>query len=256
MVTQLERPERDEPDRFCASWQAQRETLSSCTTECRARNVVVFLLDAPLSLQEYVTHKKVTFAEISRAVAGLISGRRDVVVFGAHAVNAYAREERMTSDIDVMSTNAAGLAEEIRACLAKEFHISVRVRSMTKRGAGFRVYQLMKPKNRPLVDVRQEDHLPDSVSKRGVRFVEPAALLAMKVISYVARRNQIKGDTDRVDIRRMLEAFPELRKLQGKVTNKLLAEGASSQPLQDPSAVLEAWHGFVNERLDPDDDEY
>lgn len=196
-----------------------------------------------------MAHEKVSLADISRAVASFISGRRDVVVFGAHAVNAYVSEPRMTADIDVLSTNAEALAEEIRGYLAKKFHIAVRVRAMTKKGAGFRVYQQMKPKNRPLVDVRQESQLPASVSKRGVRFVEPTTLLAMKVQSYVARRNQIKGDTDRADIRRMLVRFPKLRKLHGEVADRLAYEGASE-------AVFKAWQDFVNERLDPDEDEY
>jgi len=109
------------------------------------------------------------------------------------------------------------------------------------------VYQIMKPKNRPLVDVRQEPSLPKAVSKRGVRFVEPITLLAMKVKSYVARRNQIKGDTDRVDIRRLLVAFPKLRKLGGEVTRMLIDEGVSDD-------VLKAWYGFVEGRLEPDSD--
>lgn len=209
----------------------------------------VFLFDAPLTIREYMTHRKVPFAEISRAIAGFIAGRRDAVIFGAQAVNAYVEEERMTSDIDVISTSAEKLASEIRDYLAKKFFISVRVRPMTKRGAGFRVYQLMKPKNRSLVDVRQEERLPESRSKRGVRFVEPVTLLAMKVRSYAARRNQIKGDTDRVDIRRLLVTFPELRKLRGQVTDKLLADGASN-------VVLGIWYDFVRERLDPESDEY
>lgn len=209
----------------------------------------MFLFDAPLSLQEFMTHQKVSLADISRAVAAFISGRRDAVVFGAHAVNAYVKEARMTSDIDILSTSSEDLANEIRDHLAAKFHIAVRVRAMTKRGAGFRVYQAMKPKNRPLVDVRQEANLPDSISKRGVRVVEPATLIAMKVISYVARRNQIKGDTDRADVRRMLATFPKLRKLHGEVADKLLVGEASE-------AALKAWATFVNERLDPDDDEY
>jgi len=208
----------------------------------------MFLFDAPLALQEYVTHQKVSLADISRAVASFIAGRRDAVVFGAHAVNAYVGEPRMTSDIDVLSTNAEALAEELRDYLAAKFHIAVRVRAMTKKSAGYRVYQAMRPKNRALVDVRQEDNLPETVSKRGVRFVEPVALLAMKVNSYVARRNQVKGDTDRIDIRRMLVTFPKLRKLGGEVTRKLISEGASDD-------VLKAWYGFVEERLDPDADD-
>ena len=196
-----------------------------------------------------MTHEKVPFADISKAVAAFLSGRKDAVIFGAQAINAYVDEERMTSDIDVISTNAEKLAEEIRAFLGAKFRIAVRVRAMTKKGAGFRVYQVMKPKNRSLVDVRQESRLPDSIAQRGVQFVEPVTLLAMKIKSYAARRKQIKGDTDRVDIRRMLVTFPELRELEGDVTDKLVSDGASN-------AVLEIWYDFVEEKLDPDSDEY
>lgn len=213
----------------------------------------MFLFDAPLTLREYMTHEKVPLADIFQAVAKFISGRRDVVVFGAQAVNAHVSmgtgDERMTSDIDVLSTNAEKLANEIRDLLAAKFHIAARVRSMTKAGAGFRVYQLMKPKNRSLVDVRQESHLPKTTTRRGVQFVEPVTLLAMKIKSYDARRNQIKGELDRTDIRRMLVTFPELRELHGKVSTKLLDDGASD-------AVLKIWYEFVHERLDPDSDEY
>ena len=209
----------------------------------------MLLFDDPLTFREYMTREKVPLADITRAVANFISGRRDVVVFGAQAVNVYADEKRMTADIDVLSTDAEKLAEELRSYLAKKFYISVHVRPMTKKGAGFRVYQVTKPKNRTLVDVRQETRLPQSISKRGVRIVEPITLLAMKVKCYAARRNQVKGDTDRVDIRRMLATFPELRKLHGQVTDKLLEDGVSS-------AVLEIWYDFVHERLEPDSDEY
>lgn len=209
----------------------------------------MFLFDAPLTLREYVTHERVPLADIFHAVARLLAGRHDAIVFGAQAVNFYAEEERMTADIDVLSTDAEGLAEEIRAYLATQFHIATRVRSMTKKGAGFRVYQVQKEKNRSLVDVRQEANLPDSVSERGVHFVEPVTLLAMKIESYAARRNQIKGDTDRVDIRRMLASFPELRELHGEVEEKLISDHV-------PKEILDIWYDFVEERLDPDSDEY
>src|ERR1700679_152849 len=205
----------------------------------------MFLFDAPFTLREHMTSSRVRLADIHRAVAELLSGRRDAVVFGAQAVNAYVDEERMTSDIDVMSTNAEELAEEIRAYLSRKFYISVRVRTMTKRGAGFRVYQVLKPKNRSLVDVRQESHLPGSVSRGGVQIAEPIELIVLKIKSYAARRNQIKGDTDRVDIRRMLLTFPKLRKLDGEITGKLLKDKVSD-------TVLEIWYGFVKERLEPD----
>lgn len=196
-----------------------------------------------------MTHEKVLLADIFRSVGDFISGRRDVVVFGAHAVNAYVDEERMTGDIDVLSTNAEKLANDIRDHLAKQFHIAVRVRSMTKHGAGYRVYQVMKPKNRSLVDVRQEALLPASRTRAGTQIVEPISLLAMKVESYAARKHQIKGNTDRADIQRLLFALPELKKIRGKVTDKLISNGASD-------AVLEIWYMFVREKLDPESDEY
>ena len=209
----------------------------------------MFLLDAPLTMREYMTHEPTPLADISRAIGDFLQGRHDVVVFGAHAVNAYVRVERMTLDVDLVAMEAKKIATELRDYLARCFHIAVRVRAMTKRGAGFRVYQLTKPRNRSLVDVRQETRLPASVSKGGVRFVEPVTLLAMKVQSYAARRNQIKGDTDRVDIRRMLETWPRLRKRHGEVTDKLRTDGA-------PSHVLRTWYAFVDERLAPDTDDY
>jgi hypothetical protein len=48
-------------------------------------------------------------------------------------VNAYVGEPRMTQDIDVLSLQAASLAEELRRYLSERFYIAVRVR-MVKGG--------------------------------------------------------------------------------------------------------------------------
>ena len=53
------------------------------------------------------------------------------------------------------------IAEEIRAHLAARFRIAVRVREIAQ-GRGFRVYQIRKPGNRYLVDVRAVAALPPS----------------------------------------------------------------------------------------------
>ena len=45
------------------------------------------------------------------------------------------------------------LADELCAFLNRRFHIAVRVRTV-RGGIGYRVYQVSKPKNRHLVDVR------------------------------------------------------------------------------------------------------
>jgi hypothetical protein len=84
--------------------------------------------DAPLSLGEFVRGETLPLASVFRAVLELLAGRQDAVVFGAHAVNAYVDDEkqRMTGDVDVLSTDAAALAELIRSDLHSRFHIAAR----------------------------------------------------------------------------------------------------------------------------------
>lgn len=84
--------------------------------------------DAPLTLREFVTHEQVPLASVFAEVLPLLSSRDDVAIFGAHAVNAFATTERMTQDIDVLTTHAAELSEALRQRLAARFHIAVRVR--------------------------------------------------------------------------------------------------------------------------------
>ena len=114
----------------------------------------MLLADAPLTFREFVTQEEVPLATIFREVLEFLAGRSDAVLFGAHAVNAYCDPERMTHDVDLLSTRAAGLAEDLRERLAERLRIAARVREVIP-GQGFRVYQLRKPANRHLVDVRQ-----------------------------------------------------------------------------------------------------
>src|SRR4051812_33827325 len=66
----------------------------------------VLLADAPLTFREFVTHEGVPLAAIFREVLEFLAGRPDAVLFGAHAVNAYCDPERMTHDVDLLSTRA------------------------------------------------------------------------------------------------------------------------------------------------------
>jgi hypothetical protein len=207
---------------------------------------IVLLGDAPLTLREFMTDEPVPLASIFREVMSLLATRDDAVVFGAHAVNAYCEPERMTADIDVLSTNAAGLADDVRAVISDRFRIAVRVREVVP--GGFRVYQLRKPKNRHLVDVRQVQQLPEFREIGGIRVVEPAELAAMKSISIAARRGQEKGLSDRLDLHRLLRAFPDLRSETGPVPVRLLAIGADF-------AALAAWREVVQAPLEVGDDE-
>lgn len=84
-------------------------------------------------------------ATIHDSVLEFIRHRKNVVLFGAQAVNAYVDEARMTQDVDLMCTDARLFAEEMRAHLARSFHIAVRVREVAE-GEGFRKFQLRTPR--------------------------------------------------------------------------------------------------------------
>src|SRR3990172_3865047 len=105
------------------------------------------------TFQEFIMSESLPLATIQEAVLEFLRGRDDAVMFGAQAVNAYVPEPRMSQDIDLLSTRAAELAEELRVHLGGRFHIAVRVREVAG-GRGYRLYQIQKSGNRHLVDIR------------------------------------------------------------------------------------------------------
>jgi hypothetical protein len=193
-----------------------------------------------------MVRETILLADVFREVLTYLGGRDDAVLFGAQAVNAYCETTRMTQDVDVLSTNAADLAAAVCARLAQRFPIAVRVREVVP--GGFRVYQLRKPKNRHLVDVRQVDVLPAHERIEGVPVALPVELVVMKVLGLAARRGKEKGLSDRLDLHRLLNTFPDLRAPFGAVGQRLRDVGASP-------AELATWAEVVAERFDPDDDE-
>src|SRR5260370_34818229 len=100
-----------------------------------------------------------TLAVIQDAVLEFLRGRDDAVLYGAQAVNAYVDEPRMTQDVDIASTRAPELAEELREFLHQKFHIATRVRTV-KEGIGYRIFQVRRPKNRTSVDERPVAEVP------------------------------------------------------------------------------------------------
>lgn len=188
----------------------------------------MFLADAPLTFKEYAMRDPLPLATIFHEVFEFLQRRKDVVLFGAHAVNMYADPPRMTSDVDVLTTNAPRVAEELKERLGKKFHIAIRVREAT--GEGLRVYQIQKPKNRHLIDVRETLRLPPSRVFRGVQTVAPVELAAMKAEALYARKDKGKGATDRVDLHRLLNTLPFLRD-SGEVDRILAARAPHVLPL-------------------------
>lgn len=169
-------------------------------------------------------------ATIQQAILEFLRGRDDAVVFGAQAVNAYVSEPRSTQDIDLLSSRAGPFAEELRAYLAERFHIAVRVRRL---GAlDYRVYQLQKPRNRHLVDIRGTDQLPAAQRLADILVIAPAQLIATKVIAFSRRKGQPKSGTDWRDVAMLLIAFPELKCHPGPVTEAMVEAGANAADIQ------------------------
>ena len=186
-------------------------------------------------------------ATVHEAVLEFVRGRDDVVVFGATAVNAYVSEPRMTQDIDLMSTRAAELAEEVREFLNQRFHIAVRVRVIGE-GKGYRVFQIRKEGNRHLVDLRSVQTLPQAELIDGVKVVTAAELIARKVMSLHSRRGQPKSGTDWRDVAMLFLAFPDLKNESGPVSKILSALGATEEEMK-------TWREVVHQEIsEPDDD--
>src|SRR6185503_20290529 len=190
-----------------------------------------------LTFQEFAMREQLPLATIHDAVLEFLRGRDDVIVFGAQAVNAYVSEPRMSQDIDLLTTRATELAEELREYLSDRFHIAVRVRTIGA-GKGYRLFQIQKPRNRHLVDVRNTDSLPHAERIEDVLVISPPELIAHKVISYHARRGQPKSGTDWRDLAMLLLTFPELKKTEGQVSKALKSFGAKDD-------VMETWLELV-----------
>jgi hypothetical protein len=202
-----------------------------------------------LTFQEFVMAEQLPLATIQSAVLEFLRDRTDVVLFGAQAVNAWVGEPRMTQDIDILSSRAEAVAEEIRAYLAERFQVAMRVREV-KAGIGYRVYQLQKSGNRHLVDIRAVSVLPASETIEQILVLAPIELIAYKLIAYHQRQGKPKAGTDWRDLAMLLLKFPDLKVDPGPVTTCL--EVAEVGP-----GVFAIWRDFVCQDLvavEEDDD--
>ena len=197
-----------------------------------------------LTFQEFVMHEPLPLSKIQKAILEFLQGRDDAVLFGAQAVNAYVSEPRMTQDVDILSTRAKALAEELREYLSEKFHIAVRVREIAE-GKGFRIYQVRSEGNRHLADVRSITETPETETIENLQVLAPLDLIASKVISYHSRRGNPKSGTDWRDIGVLLIRFPELKE---KVLGSLKSKNVSDW-------VIETWKSIERQDFRAEDDE-
>lgn len=201
-----------------------------------------------LTFQEFVTSEKLPLATIQSAILEFLREHEDVVVAGAQAVNAYVDEPRMTQAVDLITVRAKEFSNELKGFLASRFHVAIRVRELqnTKR---YRIYQLRKPSNRHLADVREVNVLPQAQRVNGVQVIVPAELMASKIVAYYQRRGTLKSGIDWRDIMMLLLTFPKLKTATGAVTERLKATAS-------PPCVMEVWRQFVATDIKPQKDEY
>ena len=185
--------------------------------------------------------EQLPLATIHDAVLEFLRGRDDAVVFGAQAVNAYVGEARMSQDIDLVSTRTVELAEELRGHLSARFHITLDAHEIGV-GKGYRLFQIQKPRNRHLVDLRTVEALPQAQRIDDVLVTSPPDLIAQKVISYHGRRGQPKAGTDWRDLAMLLLTFPELKKDGGAVSDALKSAGVTDE-------VTKTWLELVAQEI-------
>jgi hypothetical protein len=203
--------------------------------------------DGSLTFREFIMREPLPLATIHDAVLEFLRGRDDAVLFGAQAVNAYVTEARMTQDVDIASTHAVPFAKELCQFLNKRFHIAVRVRKV-RDGLGYRIYQVKKPENRHLVDVRPVADLPPAKRVKQILVVTPPELIAGKIAAWVRRRAKPKGGSDWRDLALLLLTFPELKTEEGPVLERLLAADVDAK-------VLGAWKDLVAQSIEPEDED-
>jgi hypothetical protein len=200
-----------------------------------------------LTFREFAMSETLPLSTIQNAVLEFLRDRDDAVVFGAQAVNAYVDEPRMTQGVDLLSQRASELADELRDHLNQLFHIAVRIREIGE-GRGYRLYQVHKPRNRHLVDLRTVETLPAAQRIADVLVMAPADLIASKVISYHQRRGTPKAGTDWRDLAVLLLTFPELKCDPGPVTDRL-------QTAQVDVAILDEWRELIKQDIHMAEDE-
>ncbi|WP_247215263.1 nucleotidyl transferase AbiEii/AbiGii toxin family protein [Synechococcus sp. C9] len=198
-----------------------------------------------LSFTEFLMAEPLPLAQIQQTILECLQGRRDVALFGAYAVNAYITEARMTQDVDILALEANRFATELQNYLHEKLHIAVRIREI-KSGQAWRIYQVHKPENRHLADIRSVNQLPETELIGDIQVLTPRELAMSKLVAYHSRKNQPKAGTDWRDLTLLLLRFPEL-KLE---ISECLKQQNYSQDIQ------QTWAEISNIELTQVDDGY
>jgi len=248
------------------------------------------LQEGALTFREFAMNEPLPLATVHDAVMEFLQGRDDAALYGAQAVNAYVDQPRMTQDVDLLSTRAAALAEEIREFLAGRFPIAIRVRTVAG-GAAYRLYQLRGKKGSGAFSAQHPpgrsegkkgsgafsaQHPPGRSGKRLLtpfspknrhlvdirhvaelppcnRFEQILVLAAPELIAH-----KVVSMTSRWKTPKGLIDGADLRRLLLCFPELRAEEGPVREILQAmgaPERALDAWRQLLREDIAPDDDE-
>jgi hypothetical protein len=204
--------------------------------------------DGSLTFQEFATREPVPLARVHDAVLEFLRGRTDMVLCGAHAVNAYVDQARMTDDVDLVAIEATELAKELCGHLGKRLRMTLKTRRV---GLTCEICQSRGAKKRRLVDIRVVEELPPVKRVKEVLVLAPPELIACKVIRMMRRKHGPHAGIDQADLCRLLLKFPALKSLTGAVADRLRAHGARTD-------VFAAWKKLVAQEIlaEHDDDKF
>lgn len=200
----------------------------------------------PLPFREYVVSGSLPLDVIHWEVFDFLRGRNDAVLSGDYAVSAYVDQFRDAHQLEIVSTRASELAEELGAYLGRKFPISVRVRSAPY-DRGYCVSQ-KNPQPRNLADVRSATSLPPAQRVKQVLLPMPAELIAARTIAFHRHAATPKSSIDLRHLRLLLLTFPDLKAETGLVHDRLTEAGADE-------ATFAVWRNLVSREIRAEEDE-
>lgn len=114
---------------------------------------------------------------VQKFLLNYIFGRKDIVLFGAHAVNVYVDTEdiRYTSDIDLLSVEPKELASEIAEAIKEKFNIKVKI---VNERFFYSIWD--KTNKRKLADITFTSELPAFIKVNGIQVLTLQQLIEKK----------------------------------------------------------------------------
>ena len=152
-----------------------------------------------MTVETFIDNSKgPTRDDIHREVFAFLVNKQ-AVIQGAYAVGHYTQVtqvERETRDLEIVSTYAQALAEELKKTLNKKLGLKIRVR---EKKIVYQVYETGQ-RHQTIVNIEKATILPAFVEASGLKIMERETLIERKERAAVSRGETIKVAYDRADL--------------------------------------------------------